>query len=148
MSSLAQQRKEIVGQIYSAFISGDVERVIGVFDRNLADEIVLFEPESLPYGGKYERLETVKQFTAGLVDPQSPVDARKLAVNFILASDSEPHVIASVSFPWDPPGGRLAIPMGALELFTFDGLKVVEMRVFLWDTAACIASLQAAAGAG
>jgi hypothetical protein len=148
MSNLAERRKEIVGEIYSAFIARDLERVAAVFDRNLADDVVLFEPESLPYGGKYERLETVKEFTGGLVDPQSPIDAGKLAVNFILTSDSDPHVIASVSFPWDPPGGPGAIPMGALELFTFDELKVVEMRVFLWDTAACIASLHAAAGAG
>lgn len=147
MGDLAERRREAVADVYAAFVSRELEQVGEVFDRTFSPEIVLHEPDQLPYGGAYEGLDTVKEFIGGLVDPQSPVDAAQLVVDDIIASDSTDRVVGYVSFPWHPPGAEGGISMSALELFTFEEMQVVEIRVFLWDTAACIASLQAAADA-
>ena len=120
---------DIVSLIYESFVSKDVARIHALFDDHLADDVVLHEPESLPYGGTYSGLDALKAFVAGLASDESPVDAARLVVEDLVASGD--RVVGYVSFPWQPAGAPEPIPMRALELFTFRAGRVAEMRVFL-----------------
>jgi hypothetical protein len=84
---------------------------------------------------------------ANIGDPQSPIDAAHLRVDqLIVATNPEgdvDHVVAAVSFPWRAPH-PLPTPMRALEWFSVRQDKVIEIQVYLWDTAAGLAALRAA----
>jgi len=146
MTTLNEDRRAALREIYAAFVSKDLAVVSAITDRYFARDIVIREPESLPYGGAYEGFDAAKALFDGLVDPRSAIDAAKLQVDELIGSGDSPHLVAAVSFPWQPPGAEKALSMRALEWFTFRGLEVVEIQVFLWDAAACLASLEDAAG--
>jgi ketosteroid isomerase-like protein len=138
---------EIVRSVYRAFTSGDT----GLIDRTVrelfADDVVVHEAESLPWGGRYDGLETVAAMTQGLADPAAPIDAANLSVDELIVDESgapgTAHVIAAVSFPWR---GATTIQMRALEWFTIRHGKVSEIQVFLWDTGAAVSALGNGAG--
>jgi ketosteroid isomerase-like protein len=54
-------------------------------------------------------------------------------------------IVVKAVFPWLAPGASEPIPMSAVEWFTFREGRVSEMVVSYWDTAACLAAMQAAA---
>jgi hypothetical protein len=54
-------------------------------------------------------------------------------------------IVAKAVFPWLAPGASEPIPMSAFEWFTFRDGRTSEMVVGYWDTAACLAAMQAAA---
>jgi uncharacterized protein len=143
MSSRAE-RRAAVEAIYATFVAKDLARVRATTKRYFAPDIVIREPESLPYGGVYEGLDAATALFSGLVDPQSPVDAAHLRIDALIASEDDPHVVGAVSFPWQPPGAGEALAMRALEWWTFRDLEVAEIQVFLWDSAACLESLRTA----
>jgi ketosteroid isomerase-like protein len=134
---------DLVRKVYAAFNSGDSTVISEMAKACFADDVVVREAESLPWGGVYQRLETVTPLTAGIASPQSPIDASRLVVEKLIATEHDgsgtAQVVAVVSFPWR--GSRRTIPMRALEWFTVRGGKVVEIQVFLWDTAAAMAVL-------
>lgn len=133
---------DIVRSVYRAFTSGDT----GLIDRTVrelfAEDVVVHEAESLPWGGRYDGLDTVAAMTQGLADPAAPIDAANLSVDELIVDESgapgTSHVVAAVSFPWR---GATTIPMRALEWFTIRDGKVTEIQVFLWDTGAAVSAL-------
>ncbi|AEF38617.1 4Fe-4S domain-containing protein [Hoyosella subflava] len=136
--------QDIVRAVYSAFNSLDPDIIEETARTYFADTVVVREAESLPWGGIYEGIETVAAMTKGLASPASPVDAANLHIDHLhvgaTSSDNTTHVLAAVSFPWR---GAVTIPMKALEWFTVRDDKVVEIQVYLWDTAAAISALPA-----
>lgn len=138
---------DIVRSVYRAFTSGDH----GLIDRTVrelfADDVVVHEAESLPWGGRYDGLDTVAAMTQGLADPAAPIDVANLSVDELIVDESgapgTAHVVAAVSFPWR---GATTIPMRALEWFTIRDGKVSEIQVFLWDTGAAVSALGNGAG--
>jgi ketosteroid isomerase-like protein len=52
--------------------------------------------------------------------------------------------VAKAVFPWLAPGASEPISMSAIEWWTFRDGRVSEMVVSYWDTAACLAAIQAA----
>jgi ketosteroid isomerase-like protein len=134
---------DIVRAVYAALCSLDPAEMSRVGGEYFDDDIVVREPESLPWGGFHQGKELVIGLMAGIGDPASPIDAANLSIdNVIHTPDGDLHqVIAAVSFPWrgaDPEPGH----MRALEWFTVRAGKVTEIRIYLWDTAAGIAALQ------
>lgn len=142
MAAATESAPDVVRAVYAALTSIDPDTIQAAAARYFDDDIVVHEPESLPWGGVYRSRELVTGLMANIGDPASPIDAANLAIdNVIHTPDGEDHqVIAAVSFPWRGPGGR--IPMRALEWFTVRAGKVTEIRIYLWDTAAGIAALQ------
>lgn len=134
---------EIVRAVYAALTSVDADTIHAAAAAYFDDDIVVREPESLPWGGIYQGRELVTGLMANIGDPASPIDAANLTIdNLVHTPDGEDHqVIAAVSFPWR---GAAAEParMSALEWFTVRAGKVTEIRVYLWDTAAGLAALQ------
>ncbi|RYH65391.1 MAG: hypothetical protein EON54_05870 [Alcaligenaceae bacterium] len=135
--------RDIVREVYEAFTTADPETIERVARKHFADDVIVREAESLPWGGVYEGLETNAELSKGIASAESPIDAANLRVDQLhvtsTTSDGDTHVIAAVSFPWR---GAVTIPMRALEWFTIRHGKVVEIQVFLWDTAAAISALQ------
>jgi ketosteroid isomerase-like protein len=133
---------DIVRSVYRAFTSGDTALIDRTVRALFADDVVVHEAESLPWGGRYDGLDTVAAMTQGLADPAAPIDAANLSVDELIVDESgapgTAHVIAAVSFPWR---GTTTVPMKALEWFMIRDGKVSEIRVFLWDTAAAVSAL-------
>ena len=138
---------QIVRSVYQAFTSGDPGLIDGTVRELFADDVVVHEAESLPWGGRYDGLDTVAAMTQGLADPAAPIDAANLSVDELIVDESgapgTAHVVAAVSFPWR---GATTIPMRALEWFTIRDGKVSEIQVFLWDTGAAVSALGNGAG--
>ncbi|MFJ7078936.1 nuclear transport factor 2 family protein [Streptomyces sp. NPDC098781] len=133
----------IVREVYAAFNTCDAGTVITTVRRHFADDVVVREAGSLPWGGDFEGIETVSAMTAGLADPASPIDAANLRIDELIAAPGSAsgvsHVVAAVSFPWR--GTERTIAMRALEWFTFRDDKVAEIQIYLWDSAAGLAAL-------
>ncbi|KAF7549663.1 hypothetical protein G7Z17_g6220 [Cylindrodendrum hubeiense] len=137
--------EDIVRSVYRAFQSANAEVVERCARELLAADAVLVEAESLPWGGRYEGIESVVATIIGVASPESPIDAANLVIDDMIVreggGDSPSQVIAAVSFPWRGPNKR--IPMRSLEWFTVQNGKVTELRIYLWDTAAAISALAA-----
>ncbi|QYB04707.1 nuclear transport factor 2 family protein [Rhodococcus sp. USK10] len=141
MTKSIDEARETVRTIYQAFNSADLATIEATVRDNFAPEVVVREPESLPWGGVYEGRDLVMKMMAGLTDPTSPIDAKNLVVDQLFASTEGDtiHIVADASFPWH--GATSSIPMRALEWFSLRKGKVVEVQVFLWDAAAALAAL-------
>jgi hypothetical protein len=133
---------EIVRAVYAALRSLDPDIIRAAAASHFASDIVVHEPESLPWGGTYRGREPVTELMANIGDPNSPIDAANLTVDQLIhMPDGHLHqVIAAVSFPWRGAGAQ-PYPMRALEWFTVGDAQVVAIRVYLWDTAAGLARL-------
>jgi ketosteroid isomerase-like protein len=134
---------DVVRAVYAALCSADPDTIRAAATAHFAHEIVVHEPEALPWGGYYRGREPVTGLMAGIGDPASPIDAANLTVDQLIHTpDGDDHqVIAAVSFPWRGAGPD-TYPMRALEWFTVREAKVTEIRIYLWDTAAGLAALQ------
>ena len=101
------------------------------FDQN----VVLVEPESLPYGGTHRGLA---ELGAAIAEIMKYVDLAGLKLERIIAD--EETAIASLTATWRCANGQtLQVPMR--ECYTFSGNKIVAMNVFYWDVAALVATL-------
>ena len=132
----------IVREVYEAFNTTDPDIIERVSRSHFADDVIVREAESLPWGGSYEGIDTVAAMSKGIASAESPIDAANLRIDQLhvasTTAEGDTHVLAAVSFPWR---GVTTIPMRALEWFTIRHGKVVEIQVFLWDTAAAISAL-------
>ncbi|BDB44196.1 nuclear transport factor 2-like protein [Mycobacterium kiyosense] len=46
------------------------------------------------------------------------------------------HVVAWITFEWKNPGSEDTVPNSALEVWSFSGDRVQEIKAFYWDAAA------------
>jgi len=138
----ALSAEQIVREVYRAFTSTDPGVIEKTVRQHFADDCVVYEAESLPWGGRYKGLDNVVAMTVGIADPSAPIDAANLVVDDMIVREAGSvgvsQVVAAVSFPWR---GAKTIPMKALEWFMVENGKVTEIKVYLWDTAAAIAAL-------
>jgi hypothetical protein len=140
--------REVVERFYAAVSAKNVDAIVQLADDRFAPDVVVREPESLPYGGSYEGLEKVKRLFTGLASPRSPIDAEQMVIAEIMeavsVADHLNHVVVAIRFPWTVPGAEEPLQTKALEWWTFTDLKVTEIQAFYWDTGACVALLGAA----
>ena len=124
----AQSNIEAVTQVYAAMAAGNGAAAMAYFDPNM----VLMEPESLPYGGTYRGLAEIG---AAIGKIMKYVDLAGLKLERIVAD--EETAIASLIATWRYADGQTRqVPMR--ECYTFNGGKVVAMNVFYWDVAALL----------
>ena len=102
----------------------------------LAEDFVIIEPDSLPYGGSYHG-----------VDGYSAL-MKKIGAHFELTFEPEGlHAVGdnmvmlrmNVTFAARSTGRRVRIPV--VELFTMRAGRIARSEVFLFDTAALLATL-------
>lgn len=126
----AQSNIDIVRQTYAAMAEGNAAAAMANFHENM----VLIEPESLPYGGTYKGLGDIG---AAILAITQYVDLAGLKVGRVLADDDS--AVAYVTATWrNPDGTTQEIPMR--ECYQFSDSKIIEMRVFYWDVAALIST--------
>jgi uncharacterized protein len=126
-TSLTDQSRAVAEKIYSAAVRGDMKEVLSY----LHDDVVVSEPDYLPYGGKYVGKDGLLQL---LRDMQQYVAVSKISVDYLVA-DGE-RVIAIIRIP-DVKTGRLTC--AAEELTMRDG-RVSEIRLYFHDTQSMIAA--------
>ena len=126
----AQSNIDAVRQIYAAMAAGNPAAAMAYFD----EAMVLYEPESLPYGGTYKGLNEIG---AAIGEISKYVDLAGLKIERVLADDDT--AVAFLTATWRYPDGRTRqIPMR--ECYTFRGNKIIAMNVFYWDVAALVSA--------
>ena len=132
------ERASLVRNFYEAVSTGDADVVRALVRECFADDATLTWPDSLPYGGTVAgkaRLERALGWAAGSVEL---VGVQKLRLVDLI--DGGDRVAAQLEFDWYAPNGTGSLPAtGAIEVWTFTGDLVHEIKAYYWDTAACAA---------
>jgi hypothetical protein len=135
--------RAIVERLYGALRSRDAEGVRTAIEEGFATDAVNRISQAMPYGGTTAGRDGILNLFAGFVTATTPIiPPEQITVERMVEEGDS--IVAWVAFPWIAPGASEPIPMWASEWFTFrDGL-VSEMVVSYWDTAACLAAMEAA----
>ena len=127
MNELTEQNRRLMQAIYDAVSAGDLA---GVFNR-LADDVVIREPEFLPYGGVYRGKEHFGDVVGKIA---KTYDMTRIRADYIVA-DGE-RVIGVLRMPDLATGEDVLV---AEESVIRDG-KVVQMTVFVHDAQSLISA--------
>ena len=125
MNDLTEQNRQLMQAIYDAVSAGDLD---GVLNR-LADDVVIREPEFLPYGGVYRGKELFGELVGKIA---KTYDMTQIKADYIVA-DGE-RVIGVLRMPDLATGEDVLM---AEESVIRDG-KVVQMTVFVHDAQSLI----------
>jgi ketosteroid isomerase-like protein len=133
----ASDVREVVERFYDALRREDAAALDELVDERFVPDVVVRQPDSLPFGGVHEGVEAVKRLFAAL---GGSIDLPRLTIDEVIESvgesDRVDHVVVAVSFP--ATGADAAEPerWRALEWWTFEDLRVAAIRSFYWDPAA------------
>ena len=135
---MSQGNVEVVRGLFRGVEERDLEAYLAAWDR----EVVVREPDSLPYGGEYHGPEGVRRHAAGWMQTWSalqPGDERKLGAAFVDAGDD---VIVRWRLRARAPDGDGTLDMPMVSLYRLRGGKVVEAQMFYSDTAEVLRFLE------
>ncbi|MFJ9390443.1 nuclear transport factor 2 family protein [Nocardioides sp. NPDC101246] len=124
---------EVVRTFYAAAAGKDATALADLLAASFHEDAAVEWPAGLPYGGRVEGVRTLRKVFAGLTAGSSTLGPEGLEVVSVV--DGGDQVAAQVTF--DFRVGESTIPSGALELWTFEGGLVKEVRAYYWDTEAC-----------
>jgi ketosteroid isomerase-like protein len=119
-TSLTEQNRAVIQALYDAGARGDVPELLSY----LADDIVVHEPEYLPYGGRYVGQEA---FLAIFAQINEHLDLSAITLDHLVA-DNE-HVIGVLRIPDRATGQNTVLA----EQSTLRDGKVIDMQVFYFD---------------
>ncbi|GAA5153130.1 nuclear transport factor 2 family protein [Pseudonocardia eucalypti] len=119
-TDLTERNRAVVRGLYDAAISGDLPGALEV----LADDIVVHEPEFLPYGGVYRGKQEFAELFGKIAQF---LDLSRVTVHYYVA-DGE-RVIAVLGIP-DLGTGELT---HFAEQSTVRDGRIAEMRLFYYD---------------
>jgi hypothetical protein len=122
-----------VRAFYEAVAAKDGPALRAIVETSFAPDAAMIWPSSLPYGGVVSGAAKLGRMFAAVAVASVPVGAVDLAIVDIV--DGGDRVAARVDFDWYAPGSGTAVHSSALELWTFDGGLVREVRAYYWDTA-------------
>jgi ketosteroid isomerase-like protein len=128
---------------YSALQKKDADKLRSAIEEGFASDAVLRISDSLPYGGRHAGRKVILDMLMGFVTTKAPI-IRPEQIKIESMVEEGDSIVAKASFPWLAPGASKPIPMSAFEWFTFRNGRISEMSVCYWDTAACLAAMQAA----
>ena len=138
--SAVSDTRDAVERFYAAVRARDPKGIADLIDDWFAADVVVSEPDSLVYGGRYEGIDAVRRLFAGSASPRSVLDGSNLKVDQIVESVAESdrlgHVFVAVSFPLTPTGADAPIPIRAVHWWIFRDLQVASIEAFYSDTAA------------
>ncbi|MFC8830429.1 nuclear transport factor 2 family protein [Streptomyces sp. NPDC057137] len=134
---------DVVGELYRAFHTADRDTIVATVTRYFDAEVVLTEPDAMPWGGVYQGIDVVLPMIAAFADPGGPMPPEKIQVDQLfvqsVADGADEQVVAAVSFPFQ--GKETVVPMRALEWFTVRAGKIVEIKIFQCETVEALAAL-------
>jgi ketosteroid isomerase-like protein len=134
--------RAILERYYSALRHNDADEVRTSIKEGFAPEAVLRISDSLPYGGTHAGREAIRKMLTEFVTTRTPIIPPEQITIERMVEEGD-SIVARAVFPWLAPGASEPIPMSAFEWFTFRDGRVSEMVVGYWDTAACLAAMQA-----
>jgi ketosteroid isomerase-like protein len=137
------RNRAILERYYSALQHKDADELRGSIEEGFASDAVLRISDSLPYGGSHAGRDAILTMLMGFVTTTTPI-IRPEQIKIEHMVEEGDSIVAKAVFPWLAPGASEPIPMSAFEWFTFREGRVSEMVVGYWDTAACLAAIQAA----
>jgi ketosteroid isomerase-like protein len=139
--------RAILERFYSALRNKDADEVRSSIEEGFAPDAVNRISDSLPYGGTHAGREAILNLFAEFMTTTTPIiPPEQITVERMVEEGDS--IVAKVVFPWLAPGANEPIQMWASEWYTFRDGRVSEMVVSYWDTAACLAAMQAAAANG
>jgi ketosteroid isomerase-like protein len=132
---MAQEEDNIalVKGFYEYLANGDRD---GAYANVMAEDCVLHEAAALPYGGVYRGRALMKDVLVGIV---SRFDEFEVEIRNYLAGGDEVVVHLHLAGVGRKSRKPFAIPV--MELWRIREGKVVELRPFLYDTAAMVEAL-------
>jgi ketosteroid isomerase-like protein len=138
------QNRAILDRYYSALGHKDADELRSSIEEGFAPDAVLRVSDSLPYGGTITGREEILEMLMGFVTTTTPIiPPEQITIDRMVEEGDS--IVAKADFPWLAPGASEPIPMSAYEWFTFRDGRVTEMVVSYWDTAACLAAMEATA---
>ncbi|KAA9160515.1 nuclear transport factor 2 family protein [Amycolatopsis acidicola] len=127
----------VVTAFYEAVSKQDGDAVRSVVRDNFAEDAVLRWPESLPYGGSVAGKSKLERVLAGAASAGQTAGVQNLRLTGVV--DGGDTVAAQLEFDWrDPKSERVVTGTGAVEVWSFTGGRVGEIKAYYWDTAACL----------
>jgi len=123
---MSQENVNAIKQMYEAAGRGEMERALSAIDENL----VVYEQESLPYGGRYEGHDGFQKLFQNL---SAHWDDFKFAPQEFM--DAGETVVAIVQLTGNAKQTGSPLDMTMYELWRMRGGKAVECRSIVWDTA-------------
>lgn len=124
----------VVKQFYAILAQGDRD---GAYAACMAEDCVMHEAASLPYGGVYPGRELMKATLSGVT---GSFDEFRYGIRNYLAGGDE--VVVHLHMEGVGRTSRKPFSLPVMELWRFRDGKAIEMRPFLYDTAALIAALE------
>lgn len=139
------RNREIIERYYRALKHKNADELRKAIEEGFAPDAVLRISDSLPYGGTHEGRNVIRDMLLGFVQPTANpiIDPAEIEIERMVEDGDS--IVAKAVFPWLAPGARRPITMSASEWFTFRDGRISEMVVSYWDTAACVAAMNAAA---
>jgi ketosteroid isomerase-like protein len=136
--------RAILERYYSALQHKDADELLRSIEEGFAPDAVNRISDSLPYGGTHAGRDVILNMLTEFVTTTTPIIPPEQITIEHMVEDGD-SIVAKAVFPWLAPGATQPIQMSAIEWFTFRDGRVSEMEVTYWDTAACLAAMQAAA---
>jgi ketosteroid isomerase-like protein len=134
MSEQEAANVAVVRKFYEYLARGDRD---GAYAQCMAEDCVLHEAESLPYGGVYQGRDHMKRVLAGVT---GRFDEFRFEIRNYLAGGDEVVVHLHMSGVGRESRKPFALPV--MELWRFRDGQAIEMRPFLYDGTALIAALE------
>lgn len=132
--SLSERNRKTVAAFYAAGVGGDVDTMLSY----LSDDLVVREPEYLPYGG----IHRGKQGLLGVFQAiQQYADVSALTIDHLVADGD--RVIGIIDVPELRTGNMIRL---AEESRLVDG-KIVEMQIFYYDPQSMLGAPKVTIGA-
>lgn len=127
-----QDKIATVKAAYAGFFAGD----LAAFLRNFDGESVLIEADSLPYGGTFRGPAQCGQALGGIARAWRDIDFR-----IVEYTAGGAFVIVYGIFTATGRSSGATISQPLVEVWEFDGSRVVSLRAIYADTAAVVAAL-------
>jgi ketosteroid isomerase-like protein len=100
------------------------------------DDIVLIEPDSLPYGGRHQGIAAFRSVQAGMQELWGQrIDS---ADYWQCAPD---RVVLRIVIEWTARTTGKSVILAMIDFMRFEAGQVVEVEAFVFDTAALLATL-------
>lgn len=126
----------VVRAFYLAVATKDAAALQTLVRKRFAADAVIRWPESLPHGGELAGVDKLAKVFGGLASPSAPMGLEEVELTDVV--DGGDRIVARIEFDWfvRVNGSAESTRTSALEMWTFDGDRVREIRAYYWDAVA------------
>lgn len=128
MATEQERNLEIIKSAYAAGLAGDFD----TFFKDLSEDCIFYEADSLPYGGEYRGVEAIKRGTQLMFGAW---DNFNFEITDYCAGGDLVTVSVRISGVGRKTGKSFSMPI--IEAWRLKDGKIIEIRPFYYDTARC-----------